>query len=107
MLDIRKYDLECRYDSRNCFYGKAKIEEQTVTGPCGVTTIYSLFSYGTLVAKILYSDIDGKKIMKYLHMGKYSQTTSRHQREFFRQFGLTDAEIKILEKNVDKEIVFE
>lgn len=104
---MTRYDLECRYDSRNSFYGKARIEEETTTGPHGFTTLYNLFSYGTLVAKILYSCIDDKKTMKYVHMGKYSQTTSRHQREFFRQFGLTDDEIKILEKNVDKEIVFE
>ena len=103
---MNTYFLEPRYDSRKSFYGKAKIEEETTTGPHGFTTLYNLFSYGTLVAKVLYSDIDNMKTMKYVHMGKYSQTTSRHQREFFKQFGLTDNEIKVLEKNIDKEIIF-
>ena len=100
---MTRYDLECRYDSRNSFYGKAWVQEYEVSKD--TLFIYELYSYGTLVARIVKDQEEDRTT--YVHMGKYSQTTSRHQREFFRQFGLTDDEIKILEKNVDKEIVFE
>ena len=42
----------------------------------------------------------------YLYMGQYSQTTTRHQKEFFKQNGLSDKEIKELFKNgtLEKEL---
>lgn len=92
--------LEAIYDSRQSFYGKAFVVRDFV----GDDTYYKLLSYGTLVA-MAKKDYDGK--MSYTHMGKYSQTTSRHQREFFKQLGLNDDDIKILEKNIDKEVTFE
>lgn len=92
--------LEPRYDSRQSFYGKAVVAKDFI----GDSIYYKLLSYGTLVA-MAKKDYDGK--MSYTHMGKYSQTTSRHQREFFRQLGLSDDDIKILEKNVDTEMSFE
>ena len=80
-----EYFLECRYDSRASFYKKAKVVEKH--------KMKELYSYGTLVAFI--SDrVIGKTIYKYL--GKYSQTTTRHQKEFFRQNGLDDKQIKEL-----------
>ena len=83
-----RYDLECRYDARKSFYGKAKVLEQTMSDWKEI----DLYSYGTLVAKI----IETKKHRKYIYEGKYSQTTTRHQKEFFRQNGLSDKEIKEL-----------
>ena len=87
------YDLECRFDSRQSFYGKAKIE---ITRNTYGQTI-DLYSYGTLVASVIDNFNDMKR--KYIYNGKYSQTTTRHQKEFFRQQDLSDKEIKELFKN--------
>lgn len=67
------YELSARYDARASFYGKAKVDEQ----PDGTKILYS---YGTAVSKC---SPDGT----ITHFVKWSQTTSRHQREFERQFG--------------------
>lgn len=85
------YDLSCRFDSRNCFYGKAQVKETRYNG----LFLEELYSYGTLVAKI--ETTSNKKT--YIYLGKYSQTTTRHQKEFFKQNGLCDEEIKELFKN--------
>ena len=37
--------------------------------------------------------------MKYEYLGQYSQTTTGHQKEFFKQNGLSDKEIKELFNN--------
>lgn len=65
------YELTARYDSRKSFYGKAHVidhEDGTL----------ELQSYATIVSRCK----DGK----VEHLGKWSQTTSRHQREFEKQF---------------------
>lgn len=89
-----RYDLECRYDARKSFYGKAVIEETRNKN----AEDYKLYSYGTLVARFTIV----KPYKTYFYFGKYSQTTTRHQKEFFRQFGLSDREIKEL---FDKEVL--
>ena len=66
-------DLSCRYDSRRSFYGKAKIyEDDEESG------VYYLMSYSTVVAEARHGVVTD--------FGKYSQTTSRHQKEFRKQF---------------------
>lgn len=93
-------ELKCLYDARKSFYGKAKVMTQDI-GTTGYKEMV-LYSYGTMVAKI----IEGKGKRKYIYYGKYSQTTTRHQKEFFKQYGLSDKEIKqlfndgIMEKEV-------
>lgn len=67
------YEMHPRFDSRKSFYGKAHITEY----PDGRKV---LTSYSTRVAEIT---ADGKAII----YGIWSQTTSRHQREFLRQHG--------------------
>ena len=64
-------NLETIYDSRDSFYGKAKVEldENQII----------LYSYGTLVAFIENS-------IAYI-TGDYSQTTLRHIKEFLLQNG--------------------
>ena len=64
-------NLETIYDSRNSFYGKAKVEldENQII----------LYSYGTLVAFI-------ENGIAYI-TGDYSQTTFRHIKEFLLQNG--------------------
>ena len=65
------YELHPRYDIRQSFYGKAhviELENGTI----------QLKSYNTIVSEC--------KNGKVTHLGEYSQTTSRHQREFEKQF---------------------
>ena len=74
-------DLESKFDSRASFYSKAKVID--------FGTKLSLISYNTEVA--VY-DKDKKeleiKASEYSNQGKYSQTTSRHIREFANQTGV-------------------
>lgn len=92
------YELSCRYDARKSFYGKAKVKY--FENESGVIFREELYSYGTLVATIVRYDFKGKiEKVEYNYLGKYSQTTTRHQKEFFKQGGLTDKEIKELFKN--------
>lgn len=87
-----KYELNCRYDARKSFYGKAVVEEIETDEN---TTELILYSYNTVVARIE----KGVNWAEYYYGGKYSQTTKRHQKEFFKQHGLTDKEIIELFKN--------
>lgn len=88
-----KMNLECIYDSRQSFYGKAKIEFQKND----YESVKDLYSYGTLVASIIVEYENRLTIYKYF--GKFSQTTTRHQKEFFKQHNLSDKEIVELFKN--------
>ena len=89
-----RYDLSCRYDSRQNFYGKAQVEQ--------TSDYLRLYSYGTLVAEIT-KEKDG---FTFHYYGKFSQTTTRHQKEFFRQARLNDAQIKELFKYGNLQIPF-
>lgn len=94
-MNNEMYTLEPRFDSQASFYDKAKvfIKEDNIT--------YDelLYSYDKLVAIYSKDKIGNKKIFTYC--GKYSQTTTRHQKEFFKQKGLNDKEIKeLMEKGV-------
>lgn len=91
------YSLDCRFDTRQSFYGKAQVTEEIHTGEYGTTRSLNLYSYDTLVAKVVYSIKSGTT--EYICFGKYSQTTTRHQKEFFKQNGLNDKEIKEVFKN--------
>ena len=86
-----EYELDCRYDARQSFYGKARVKETKNKN----AEDYKLYSYGTLVARFTII----KPFKTYYYFGKYSQTTTRHQKEFFKQNGLSDTEIKELFKN--------
>lgn len=68
---IEVKELDARFDSRKSFYGKAHTIRMT-------DGALALQSYDTIVAVIR----DGKLKVR----GKYSQTTSRHVREFARQY---------------------
>ena len=89
-----EYYLEPYYDSRKSFYGKAKVIENTDDN----NTIKILYSYGTEVAKITFN---GNHTI-YEYYGKYSQTTTRHQKEFFRQEGIGETLLKKLLKKEGK-----
>lgn len=65
------YELSARYDARKSFYGKAHVidhENGTV----------ELQSYDTIVSRCVNGVVE--------HLGKWSQTTTRHQNEFYKQF---------------------
>ena len=86
------YELDCRYDSRKSFYGKAHINVRKYDNFIALV----LYSYDTEVASI---EEYNNGMIKYYYNGSYSQTTTRHQKEFFKQNGLSDKEIKELFKN--------
>lgn len=72
-MRYEQYELFPRYDSRKSFYGKAHefwYEDGSV----------ALQSYSTIVAEITK---EGKAIVH----GWYSQTTTRHIKEFLKQHG--------------------
>lgn len=72
MANIKNfYELSARYDSRKSFYGKAQVIEYSDGS-------HALKSYNTIVSR--------EKGGKVKHLGKWSNTTSRHQREFEKQF---------------------
>ena len=77
---IYTWEMEAKFDSRKSFYGKAKITAY----PNGRQV---LTSYNTEVAEIT---ADGQPII----YGFYSQTTTRHQKEFLRQHGFDPVHIK-------------
>lgn len=87
--------LEPIYDTRQSFYKKAHTEFTKND----FESTKDLYSYGTLVARILCNY--DEKITIYKYFGKYSQTTTRHQKEFFKQNGLSDKDIKELFKNME------
>lgn len=93
MGNFSSYYLDCRYDSRKSFYNKAVVE----INEDNICKNYCLKSYGTLVA--IYTVDKIKNTKQYNYLGKYSQTTTRHQKEFFKQYGLNDNEIKKLFKD--------
>ena len=88
-----KYYLECKYDARKSFYKKAEV----VVCEDNICCNELLYSYGTLVA--IYTKSKMSALEQFIYLGKYSQTTTRHQKEFFRQKGLTEKEIKELFEN--------
>lgn len=91
MTNYNTFDLDARFDARQSFYGKAKVIID------GDKTI--LRSYDTAVAII---GNDGKLKVR----GKYSQTTTRHIKEFAKQndFNVTKG---IEQYIVDCESLFE
>lgn len=64
-------ELVARYDARKSFYGKAHVIDY------GNGT-YELQSYDTIVSRCENG--------KVTHLGKWSNTTTRHQREFEKQY---------------------
>ena len=68
------YELIPEYDSRQSFYGKARIEMD-------MEGVVSLYSYNTLVCYIK------NKNVVLCDAWDYSATTLRHVKEFLRQHG--------------------
>lgn len=68
---MKIYDLSAIYDRRASFYGKAKVIDHE-------NGVIELQSYNTIVSRCENGKIE--------HLGKWSVTTTRHQREFEKQF---------------------
>lgn len=84
-------ELECRYDTRKSFYGKAHYE---IYGAWGQNV--RLKSYDTVVAMIGYIATERANelgidedamVCELLPYWDCSQTTTRHVKEFLRQWG--------------------
>lgn len=68
---MKIYELSPRYDTRKSFYGKAHVidhENGTI----------ELQSYDTIVSRCINGKVE--------ELGKWSATTTRHQKEFRKQF---------------------
>lgn len=68
---MKIYELSARFDRRASFYGKAHVIDHE-------NGVIELQSYNTIVSRCENGKVE--------HLGKWSQTTSRHQKEFERQF---------------------
>ena len=66
-----QYELSAKFDRCKSFYGKAKILDYG-------NGILELMSYYTIVSRCENGKVE--------HLGKWSQTTTRHQQEFEKQF---------------------
>lgn len=76
---FERYEMSAIYDSRKSFYGKAEIEK--------FAKWVTLYSYKT---KICTLDTESGKVEKFPHYS--SQTTTRHIKEFCKQFDIDYAE---------------
>ena len=65
------YELTARFDARKSFYGKAHVIDHE-------NGVVELQRYNTIVSRCVNGVVE--------HLGRWSQTTSRHQKEFEKQF---------------------
>ena len=68
---MKIYELTARFDARKSFYGKAHVIDHE-------NGVIELQSYNTIVSRCVNGVVE--------HLGRWSQTTSRHQKEFEKQF---------------------
>ena len=68
---MRIYELRPQFDARKSFYGKAQVIDYE-------NGTFELLSYDTIVSRCVNGKVE--------ELGKWSQTTTRHQKEFRRQF---------------------
>ena len=90
------YELPTIYDSRKSFYGKAQVQLNKTDN----TEVYTLFSYDTKVATCV-KDTETNNMTCTL-VDIFSNTTTRYQKEFFRQMGMTEKEVDDLFKEYRK-----
>lgn len=68
---MKIYELEAQFDARKNFYGKAYVIDYE-------NGTLELQSYNTIVSRCVNGKVE--------ELGKYSNTTTRHQKEFRKQF---------------------
>lgn len=68
---MKIYELNPLYDCRKSFYGKAHVIDHE-------NGVIELQSYNTIVSRCVNGNVQ--------ELGKWSSTTTRHQKEFRKQF---------------------
>lgn len=68
---MRIYELEALFDARQSFYGKVHVIDYE-------NGTLELQSYNTIVSRCVNGKVE--------ELGKFSATTTRHQKEFRKQF---------------------
>lgn len=68
---MKIYEIEARFDKRKSFYGKAHVIDHE-------NGTLELQSYDTIVSRCVNGKVE--------ELGKWSKTTTRHQKEFRKQF---------------------
>lgn len=68
---MRIYELNPQFDARKSFYGKAHVIDYE-------NGTFELQSYETIVSRCVNGNVE--------ELGKFSNTTTRHQKEFRKQF---------------------
>lgn len=68
---MRIYELEAQFDARKSFYGKAHVIDYE-------NGTFELQSYNMIVSRCVNGKVE--------ELGKWSNTTTRHQKEFRKQF---------------------
>lgn len=68
---MKIYELSARFDARKSFYGKAHVIDYE-------NGILELLSYDTIVSRCINGKVE--------ELGKWGRTTTRHQKEFRKQF---------------------
>ena len=68
---MKIFELSPRYDARKSFYGKARVIDHE-------NGTLELQSYDTIVSRCVNGKVE--------ELGKWSATTTRHQKEFRKQF---------------------
>lgn len=68
---MKIFELTPQYDIRISFYGKAHVIDYE-------NGTFELQSYNTIVSRCVNGKVE--------ELGKWSQTTTRHQKEFRKQF---------------------
>lgn len=90
------YELIPVFSNVKSFYGKAQVQ----LNKTGNTEVYTLFSYDTKVATCV-KDTEANSMTCTL-VDIFSSTTTRHQKEFFRQMGMRVKDIDDLFKEYRK-----
>lgn len=85
-------ELKVIYRNEKSFYKKAMVKSVKNSHEL----VKNLYSYNTLVASYILNFETMQE--NFIYKGQYSQTTSRHQQEFFLQCGLNLEDIKELKK---------
>lgn len=105
-LQIEKKELETIFDTRKSFYKKAYVIEISKNN----SKIFLLKSYDSIVASIEQTEHGENIFEKYFSINKYifdrySQTTLRHIKEFFKQFfkneNITKKDLQKYEQDFD------
>ena len=90
------YELIPIHSNVKSFYGKAQVQ----LNKTGNTEVYTLFSYDTKVATCV-KDTETNNMTSAL-VDIFSNTTTRHQKEFFQQMGMSAKDVDDLFKEYRK-----